>query len=159
MLKRWSVSQYFWICSLNMKGNDGHVIKQVSIIDLHKNPQKISILKADKAEDDCALACPPGELCSRAAASLCRWTQCRGREVESQIVHSAQQLLHLDIVWVWSWLSHTETFPRFFSGLFCVWQMSVNIYNRLSSLRGSPFAGGVSYQEMGRWVLTAKFLG
>lgn len=54
MLKRCSVFQYFWIYSFNMEAHDRWVLQQISTFDLPKNPQKISIIKAGKAEDVCA---------------------------------------------------------------------------------------------------------
>lgn len=40
-----------------MKGNDGYVIKQISIFDLPQNPQKISTIRAGEAEDDTVCPC------------------------------------------------------------------------------------------------------
>lgn len=72
---------YFGIYSFNMKGNDGHVTKQISSFDLHKNALRKPLTKAGTKEGACVPCTLEGALFQKVVAQGPQ-AQHRGREAE-----------------------------------------------------------------------------
>lgn len=143
---------HFGIYSFHMKGNDGHVTKQINSSDLHKNTLTKPPPERQVQRRKLVYPAPQRELCFRSGRLR---VYRHSPEGEKSSVHRRQYSLLFDLV---PGLVTQKTFKISLCAL-ATTDGSEHMYKQFGLLCRSPlFVHGVSYLGRGRWGPTANFL-